>query len=260
MSKITMKDILIKIDSLKKIDKDIFLLCFESGYIAKNTQPGQFIHVNLLDNEVILRRPLSIHDIRGNKVYLLFRVRGKGTEVLANKQKGDLLKVLGPLGRGFSLPSQKTENILLAGGMGVAPFLFLVRKLIGCGNRNIHLILGFKTKKDMIHIKELSKLKIGIDIVTEDGSLGCKGLVTDVLKKYLAKMDLPKNIYACGPKLMFKSIYKTIKNSKDVFCQVSFEEFMGCGIGVCKACALKGKDKDYYICKDGPVFDINDIF
>lgn len=266
------KQFKVEIKEVKKIKKDIYLVSFSSAYLAKTARPGNFLQLKI--EPAILRRPLSIHKIENDLVFILFRVRGKGTKALSKKKSGDQLDIIGPLGRGFKIRKGK-NSILVAGGVGVAPLLFLAReigrrqktegrrqKLEGRSSvfQNI-VLLGAGDKDGIVSEEEFRKLGFQVEVATENGSRGCKGFVTDLLKKRLtAYSSLPAaQIYACGPKEMFNRIKELIKNQKKVRAQVSFEQFMGCGLGACSACVIPTKDGYKKVCKDGPVFDLEDI-
>ena len=275
-----MRKLKVRVGSLEAVKKDIFLLGFESPYLAEASMPGQFLHLRVNSPELILRRPLSIHKIDKKKVYILFRIRGKGTEALSQISKGDFLDILGPLGKEFTYTrtphDASRKTIVMAGGMGVAPLLFLAQKLVKVTKSQRHpstplragkvtrpsVILGVKTKDEVVCEHEFKKLGCKVLIATEDGSRGFKGQVTDLLRNLLSTQYsvLSPNIYACGPKDMFLEISKILKKRPRVDCQVSFEQFMGCGIGVCRACAIKTKQGYARVCKDGPVFNIKDVF
>ena len=266
MSKPTIpKELTVKVKKVNKIKPDVFLLSFDSAFLALNSCPGQFLHVKIA--KTILRRPLSVHYVRGNSVYLLFRIRGRGTKILSEYKPGDKLSIIGPLGKGFDIRRQTTDdrlqkerNIFLAGGLGVAPLVFLADKL---KKTNPIAILGAKDKNDLLCVDEFKKKGCKVMVATEDGSRGYKGLVTDLLKKILDTRCsiLATNIYSCGPETMFKEIKKVIDKAKcKINCQVSFEQFMGCGLGVCCGCTIETKAGYKKVCKDGPVFNINDVF
>jgi dihydroorotate dehydrogenase electron transfer subunit len=265
------RQIEINVKFLKKLKPDVYLLGFNSSYLAKEAKPGQFIHIKIDNKVTILRRPFSIHKINGDTIYILFRVRGRGTKLLSQYKAGDILDIIGPLGRGFEISPQSTVhspriNILVAGGMGVAPLVFLAEELDHRPQTTDHsknlILLGAKRKKEILAEGEFRKLKFETHIATDDGSRGFKGSIVNLLKKTLATMDyrLSTNIYACGPKEMFYEIAKIIKGHRRVNCQVSFEQFMGCGLGVCCGCIIRTKTGYKKVCKDGPVFDIKQIY
>lgn len=262
-----MKQLKIKTAFIKKIKPDVFLLGLNSDYLAKTAKPGQFLHVKVDEKITILRRPLSIHKIEKNIVHILFRVRGRGTKILSQCKKGDVFDVIGPIGNGFSISQKPTpcslrSNILVAGGMGVAPLVFLGEKLKKSPGAKNTILLGAKSKKEVLAESEFKKLGFEINIATDDGSRGYKGSVVDLLKKALSTYqhnNISTNIYACGPKDMFYEIKKVIEKYPGIKAQVSFEQFMGCGLGICYGCVIETKDGYKKVCKDGPVFDLTII-
>jgi dihydroorotate dehydrogenase electron transfer subunit len=265
-----------RVKKIEKIKHDVFLLSFHCPAIAKIAQPGQFLHIKVR-GPTILRRPLSIHSVKGNDIYLLFRVRGRGTLALSRYKSGDELDILGPLGQGFTIrPTahgpRPTASILVAGGMGAAPLVFLAVQLkkqsmvhgprsTGKKPKNI-VLLGAKTKSELLCEKEFKKLGFEVKIATEDGSLGTQGTVVDVLNNYLSTFYslLSTFVYACGPNAMLFEISKILEKHPQTTGQVSFEQFMGCGIGICCGCTINTKNGFKKACKDGPVFDIRDVW
>jgi len=242
----------------KRLSKDIYILGFNIPYIAKEASPGQFLHIKIDDSLTILRRPFSIHRVIKNKVYILFRVRGKGTRLLSCFDKNSKLNIIGPLGNGFEYKN-KNLNILLAGGMGVAPLYFLAERLKEYNLKENTVLLGAKNKGYVLLDKEFKKLGYKTFIATEDGSVGFKGNVVELLKEILPSLKEDLNIYACGPKEMFFEVYKIIKPYKNINCYVSFEQFMGCGLGICLGCVINTKYGYKRICKDGPVFNLKEL-
>lgn len=277
-----MKLIKTKVKNTKKIKKDIYLLSFISGYIAQQSRPGQFIHIRVPSPEITLRRPFSIHKIVGNTVYILFRVRGKGTSLLSHYQKGDSLDLIAPLGRGFTIRPKtrdqrrkvkgkkqkkgKIQNVMIGGGMGVAPLMYLAQTLKKYRGIKSHIkdmvLLGGKTKEDIVCERGFKDLTFKVVIATEDGSRGIKGTAIRVLEKMLSSgaLEHTVNVYACGPKEMFYSLAKVVKRYPEIDCQISFEQFMGCGLGICLGCAIDTKYGYRRVCKDGPVFNIHEVF
>lgn len=254
---LTPKELFVKVKKLNKIRADIFLLSFESAYISKNSYPGQFLHIKIA--KTILRRPFSIHCLKGKTVFILFRIRGRGTKILSGYKAGDKLNIIGPLGKGFRLNGKLQKNILIAGGLGVAPLVFLADKL---KESKPLVILGAKDKNDSICVDEFKRRGCKVYVATEDGSRGKKGTAVDILKSLSKKFNKSDkiNIYTCGPEAMFKGIKKVIGGSRGIDCQVSFEQFMGCGLGVCCGCTIETKNGYRKVCKDGPVFNIKDIW
>jgi dihydroorotate dehydrogenase electron transfer subunit len=264
------KHVKAKIDFLKRIKPDIYLLSFNSSYIARKANAGQFVHIKVDEKVTILRRPFSIHKIDRDKIYILFKVRGRGTKLLSQYKKGHILDIIGPLGNGFSFMPQTAHrrpliNILVAGGMGMAPLVFLAKKLTEIRNpkseiRNL-VLLGTKNKREILAEQEFRRLGFDVRITTDDGSRGFKGSVVDLLAKELSAKRYPLNVnlYACGPKEMFSELAKVIKKYPKINCQVSFEQFMGCGLGVCCGCTIETKNGYKKVCKDGPVFNLKEI-
>jgi len=252
------KQLRVKVREIKKIKEDVFLLSFSSAYLAKQACPGNFLHFKI--NSVILRRPFSVHKIEKDKVFILFRVRGKGTKVFSESKKGDILDIIGPLGKGFKIgrPAPDLINVIIAGGIGVAPLVFLAQRLNK--GRNI-VLLGVKNKKEVLGESEFKKLGFKVYIAAEDGTRGVKGTVLDLLKDLLADFGFQSqvNIYSCGPAQMFYAMKKIVEKYPRVKCQVSFEQFMGCGLGVCCGCAIETKAGYKKVCKDGPVFGLEEI-
>ncbi|MDO9565885.1 MAG: dihydroorotate dehydrogenase electron transfer subunit [Candidatus Desulfaltia sp.] len=236
----------------------IGLTC-HNGY-AK-AKPGQFIMVHLADQKnSILPRPFSIHRLiiangRLQGIELLFKVVGGCTEKLSRCKKGDCLDILGPLGKGFIIPDKYQRIFIVSGGIGVAPLFFLASSLLKKipDRSTCELFIGGRSKHDILCTDDFSKLDITISIATDDGTLGKKGLVTNLLEKGI-KENPPDFICACGPVAMLGSVARIAKKYA-VPCQVSIETIMACGIGACLGCAVKGLDKYMHACVDGPVFD-----
>ncbi|MBD3263696.1 MAG: dihydroorotate dehydrogenase electron transfer subunit [Candidatus Omnitrophica bacterium] len=262
MMKKTARQLKVKVAGNEKVKENIYRLSFRSDYLSKHSLPGNFIHIKI--ENTVLRRPFSVHDIKGDKVYVLFKVRGKGTRFLSEYKRGRSLDVIGPLGRGFSLKVPgESLNIIIAGGIGVAPLVFLARKIGKRGQRGNNLaILGFENTGDIVCEEEFRRLAYKVYISTEDGSRGEKGNSVGILKRILSGYpeETFMRIYACGPKDMFFEINKTAKKFPNAECEVSFEQFMGCGLGVCCACVIETKTGYRKICRDGPVFDIKEIW
>ena len=232
----------------------VHLMWLESPLVASQAQPGQFVMVRCGDGDKFqLRRPFSIHQIDGKKLALLFNVVGKGTHWLSQYQTGNNLDLLGPLGNGFSIHPGSQNLLLVAGGIGIAPLVFLAQKVSkpGCP---VTLLLGAKTAAEL-YPQNLLPSKVRLITATEDGSAGKRGMVTDILPDYIDGAD---QIFACGPPSMYQSMAaQKLLKKKSV--QISMEVRMGCGLGVCYGCTVKTKDGLKQVCEDGPVFELNDI-
>jgi dihydroorotate dehydrogenase electron transfer subunit len=230
--------------------------------------PGQFVHVLCgTSHDPLLRRPISVHDadVKEGTLSLLYEVKGRGTALLAAKRPGEHVDVLGPLGRGFELPSTCGRPILLlGGGLGSAPLYFMARRIsetVGCETSTF--MLGAQNYATMTCRAEFGALGDTL-LATDDGSLGCRGFVTELLSDYLAASDSenPPLIYACGPTPMLRAV-AIIANKYNLSCQVSLEAKMACGVGACMSCVIRVKDGDgeKYVrcCKGGPVFDAREV-
>ena len=259
-----MKQINAKILKNEEVAARFYKISVESLYLAKNSKPGQFVEVRCSNGtEPLLRRPLGVHRISRQGIEMLYEVVGKGTEILSERKPGEMLDVIGPLGNGFDLNPQtrKPANpqiILVAGGIGVAPLLGLAEHL---GSRvGILVLIGACKKEHVLCEKEFNKLGAKVLVATEDGSRGHKGLVTDLLNiKLKTNNQKLTTIYACGPTGMLKAVSR-IAEDNNIPCQVSLEEHMACGVGVCLGCPVKLKSQEYkMVCKDGPVFNAEEI-
>ncbi len=257
-----------KILSQTKI-KDNFWYCeLSAGKIAKTALPGQFINIRVSDEyDPLLRRPISIHGVSGSKIKIFYEVIGKATEILAQQKAGEYLDIIGPLGNGFDYPAPSTQSpapILIAGGMGVAPLMFLAEKLVKSTIHHppstIQILVGARTKDHILCAKEFKKLGFDVKIATDDGSGGFKGRVSDLLKHLLSTIRHYRlsTIYACGPKPMLEAV-ADISNERGISAQLSLEEHMSCGIGACLGCVVKTKGGLKRVCKEGPVFNSQDL-
>jgi len=252
-----------KVLSNRKMEPDCFKMAILAPRIAITARPGQFVHLRCQEElEPLLRRPFSFHRINGGSFEILYKVIGRGTNLLAKKKKGDTIDTLGPLGNGFNIiRNSKFEirnSILVAGGMGVAPLLALGERL--AGRRNTLVLIGARNKKEVLCENEFKQLGAKVQIATDDGSRGRKGLVTDLLKKVLrnTKYEIRNTIYACGPKPMLKEIAR-LSSSLGISAYGSLEENMACGVGACLGCAIGTREGYKRVCKDGPVFNLREI-
>jgi dihydroorotate dehydrogenase electron transfer subunit len=247
----------VKILDHKKLALPYFKLTLFSEFISKNAQPGQFVQVGIPG--VFLRRPLSVHGVnpKDKTFELLYEVIGPGTRALSQLKINQELDVLGPLGSGFKIESGKA--VLVAGGMGIAPLCFLAKEFLR-KNKAISVLIGAKSSALVLCEELLKKLGAQVSVATEDGSYGHKGLVTDLLFSQLTthNSQLSSTIYSCGPCAMLKEVASLAKK-KQVPCQISLEAYMACGIGACLGCAVETKSGYKMACKDGPVFNSEEI-
>lgn len=238
-----------------QLNHDNFKLTLQSEIVLPIINPGQFVNVEISKSpEIFLRRPFSVLDVdHKNKTFsLLVKILGRGSKVLTTYSKGDRISVIYPLGTGFSIPAPDERVLLIGGGSGVAPMLFL-SKVCGLKPEQVHVILGARSEKDHVSISDWQSYA-NYYFTTEDGSLGEKGFVTH--HPVFAEMGSFDKVYACGPDLMMKAVAREAA-AKGVFCEVSLENMMACGFGVCLCCVEKTTEGNKCVCTDGPVFNIN---
>lgn len=234
------------------------LLC--APFIAKHALPGQFVEIKVGNSfEPLLRRPFSVHRIKGDSIEILYEIVGKGTEILSKSKTGEYLDVIGPLGNGFSILDTRSL-ILVAGGMGVAPLLFLVQaSSVQRPASSIQVLIGARNKSQILCEQEFRQFGCEVKIATDDGSKGFKGRITDLLKLALSTINYEHpTIYSCGPEPMLKALSVISKEHK-IPAQISLEAHMACGIGVCLGCVVNTIDGYKRVCKEGPVFNSEEI-
>ncbi len=247
----------------EQLSRDIYKISLQADQIVKTASPGQFVHVKINTGiDPLLRRPFSIHrvDVRRGILHLLYRVIGHGTALLAACKPGDMLDVMGPLGKGFDLEHPFDHAILVAGGMGSAPVFYLL-DILKTKSKRISLFWGVRESCEIFEEKTLRKLGVDITLATEDGSAGCKGFVTEPLERFLIHLDQEQTYagFVCGPDPMMHAVQRLVRDTH-VKWQASMEKHMACGIGVCVGCAVKMQSGDYKLaCKDGPVFELNQV-
>ncbi|MBE0447168.1 MAG: dihydroorotate dehydrogenase electron transfer subunit [Actinobacteria bacterium] len=236
----------------------VFSLTIVSPVISENAKPGQFVHIACNQGgNFILRRPFSIHRIVPGKAFeILFRVVGRGTEALSRVKVYDILDVIGPLGNGFKYSERITSALLVAGGLGLAPLLYLAEELTN-EQVKFYPMLGAQTKTKLLRYIDFKRIGKKTYVATDDGSSGHNGTVADLLNRTIHYIR-PEIIYACGPEPMLRKVAQTA-DEFGVKCQVSLETKMACGVGVCLGCACVTRQGYKMVCKDGPVFDARDI-
>lgn len=206
----------------------------------------------------LLRRPFSLHRQLGQDFQILYKVLGKLTNILKDKKPLDTLEIMGPLGNGFPIIGTKTKTVLVAGGLGIAPIFSLAETITG---KNPLFFLGAKSKEEALCINGLKSIGIDPIVSTDDGTLGQKGLIINVLRKFLAHQSSVIRhycLYACGPKPMLKELSLLTKKFK-LKGYIALEENMACGIGACLSCVVNTKKGFKRVCKEGPVFPIEEI-
>lgn len=248
-----MKQVIAPVLSNREIVSCMFLLRAEAPEIAVLVKPGQYIMVRCGEgSELVLRRPLSVRRTSDGKIDLLFAVVGQGTDWLSRRTKGDTLDILGPLGKGFEIKAKSL--LLVAGGMGIAPLVALTEEALASGCK-VTLLIGGSTGA-MIYPQHLLPKRVQVAVTTQDGSLGRKGMVTDLLPEFIPEAD---QIFACGPLPMYKAMAKIsdIFDQKPV--QVLLETVLGCGVGACLGCTIETRRGQKRVCQDGPVFEMRDV-
>lgn len=240
-----MQQMILTIEENKPLAPNVYRLrLFGKG--MEEQRPGQFI--NLLLPGRFLRRPISVYDWEEDRVTVVYKTVGHGTEQLAQMKPGEKLDTLTGLGNGYDLSKAGERPLLLGGGAGVPPMYLLARRLKEQG-REVTAVLGFNTREEVFAEEAFRALSCRVVVATADGSYGEKGFVTDVM---------PTNysyVYACGPEPMLRAVHRTVKTSG----QFSLEERMGCGFGACMGCSIQTASGPRRICKEGPVFEKEEI-
>lgn len=216
------------------------------GDTSAITKPGQFVNIKLDGN--FLRRPISVCDVDADTLTLVYKAVGAGTCQMSRMACGESLNLLTGLGNGYDYAAAGESPLLVGGGVGVPPLFNLARMLRHEGKR-VQVALGFNSANDAILVDEFRALGCEVAIATIDGSMGTKGFVTNILPEHYSFF------YACGPLPMLKALSKAVSTDG----QMSLEERMGCGFGICVGCTQKTTNGFKRVCKEGPVFDKNEI-
>ena len=235
-----------------EIAEKIFRIEVYSPELAQVAKPGQFVEVQLSD-KFTLRRPFGIASTKNDTIKMFYRVVGQGTKFLSQRNFGEILNVLGPLGNGFK-NSVGGKILLVGGGMGLAPLLLVAEK-----NNSVDVLMGGKTAEEVMFWEaEFISEAEGVYITTDDGSLGEKGFVTSFLSELL-QVENYSAIYTCGPEIMMRNVALEAA-ANNIPCYVSFERRMACGLGACLSCSIDTVHGRKKVCKDGPVFDASEVF
>ncbi|NLJ61080.1 MAG: dihydroorotate dehydrogenase electron transfer subunit [Firmicutes bacterium] len=259
-----------------RVADGIYELECSASEIAGNGDPGQFVHMEVKPYSVesvspLLRRPFSLYGVTREQgtISILYRIRGKGTSILAQVKPGEYLSVLGPLGRGFTLPAEGSATLLVGGGMGIAPLVYLADRLVRL-SCDVNVLYGAETASELVALDKLQQEGAKCHIATMDGSRGYKGLVTDLLtcisegeptRMSTGKQACTDIVYSCGPLEMMAHVAKFAKE-RGIPGEVSLESYMACGVGVCLGCALRLRNGDASyakVCSDGPVFSMAEV-
>ena len=241
-----MKDVIFTVKKNVPLTKNVYEMTL-TGDTSDITRPGQFVNVKL--DGLYLRRPISVCEKIRDKLILVYKVVGKGTEQMTNLRKGAELSVLTGLGNGYDISVSGENPLLIGGGVGVPPLYMLAGKLL---ELDLHpcVILGFNTKDEVFYEKQFARLGVPVEVTTVDGSYGTQGFVTDVIDQYE-----PTYYYACGPLPMLKAVHRALPCGG----QLSFEERMGCGFGACMGCTCETRTGHKRVCRDGPVFSREEV-
>lgn len=253
---------IVKVVSQNSLGNGIYDMVLQTENIAKAAKAGQFVSVYSNDASKLLPRPISLCGIDRKKgtLRLVYRVTGEGTgtEEFSRLKAGDTVKILGPLGNGFTVVPGK-KAFLIGGGIGVPPMLQLAKEMKASGE-DIQVVMGYRNS-DTFLLEEFEEVAETF-VATEDGSLGIKGNVIDAIKSEKLNADI---IYTCGPTPMLRAL-KAYAEENNMECYISMEERMACGIGACLACVCKSREKDAHtnvnnkrICKEGPVFNAKEV-
>lgn len=244
-----------QIKDLQKLCSDVYKMTIKSDYVAENALPGQFVNVKCGGIDALLRRPISICDVdkSSGTFDIVFQVKGSGTEKLSCKCSGEI-DIMAPLGKPFEMDGRYKNIVVVGGGIGTFPLLYLLR---GSKAEQKTALLGFRTKASVVLEDRFRAAAHNVAITTDDGTYGKQAFVTELLEQHVLAHK-PDIVYTCGPVIMMEKV-AAIAEKNGILCQVSMEQRMGCGIGACLVCACKTKkgEDDWgfsHVCKDGPVF------
>jgi len=241
-----MKVLLTAVVKNEQISKNIYRLSVE---FDSEIKPGQFFMLKTTDNAFLLPRPISVNDVNENLVSFLYRLEGQGTKKISSLRKNDEIQIFGPLGKGFEPDKLLGRVAVIGGGIGIAPLLYLCKVL----GKKADVYLGYRDKENMYIIDEFKSSTRRCIVVTEDGSFGEKGFVTDYIS-----YDEYDVVVTCGPEIMMNKIASICRNKK-IKCYVSLERRMACGLGACLGCTVETKTGNKRACKEGPVFDSEEL-
>ena len=217
------------------------------GDTSPITRPGQFVNIRLEGR--FLRRPISVCDVEGDVLTLIYKVVGGGTEQMRQMPVGTQLDLLTGLGNGYDLTEAGPNPLVIGGGVGVPPMYWLTKQLVAAGCK-VTAVLGFNNGSEIFYVDEFRALGAEVIVATVDGSVGVKGFVTNAL----AGLDY-SYFYTCGPEPMLKAVYRAAEGEG----QLSFEKRMGCGFGACMGCSCRTITGNKRICKEGPVLRKEEI-
>lgn len=237
----------------EQVAAGVGLVVFDAPRTAGEVCPGQFVHLRIAEGTAfMLRRPFSVHRVRGQRIEILYQVLGVGTRALAEASPGQEMDLIGPLGHGWEIPEGAAHALLVAGGLGAAPLGMLAEELARRGTA-VTVALGAPSEDRLLAREVFDAVARRVEIATDDGSCGSAGYVTGVCERLLADEALDV-VYTCGPEPM-QRIVAVHAAEAGVACQVSLERLMACGIGACLSCVVRTTAGLKRACVDGPVFD-----
>ncbi len=247
-----------RIVSTERLFGSTYLTWFNAPSLVRSASPGRFLMLRLnAGSDPLLPRPMSYHSVRpGGEVGILYEARGRVTAMLSRKPVDSELLLWGPLGRGFSVQPSARNLLLVAGGMGVAPLVWLAEDSVSKG-KNVTLVIGARTAA-LLPPKSLLPPQVEVVLVTEDGSAGHAGLATRLFEERLPRAD---QAFACGPHAMYESMAEVVRRTRSrTSVQVLLETPMACGTGLCYGCAVETRKGTRQVCRDGPRFGLLDVF
>ena len=240
-----------------RVATGVGLIILHAPRVAARVEPGQFVHLRIArDTAFLLRRPFSVHLAAGEQIEILYQVLGDGTRALAEREPGEEMDVIGPLGHGWTVPDGAAHALLVAGGLGAAPLGMLVARLADLGVA-ASVALGAPTEERLMARDVFEAHARRVLCATDDGSEGEHGFVTVPAARLLAE-DHPDVVYVCGPEVMSRAISRMAAEA-GVPCQVSLERLMACGVGACLSCVVATRCGQKRACCDGPVFDAEEV-
>lgn len=248
----------------RDLKNNYFSLTFENYSRAAQCAPGHFVHIQLPSTDIFFRRPMSVASASAelNQIEIIFKVFGRGTRLMGSLRKNDRVNILGPLGVPFKFPGKKERIIMIAGGVGFPPLLYLASQLVSKGYdpKMIEFFYGGKSSLDIIEVSRIRKAGVNFHPVTEDGSLGQTGLVTTPVERYIDTHTGEKmRIFGCGPEGMLRATNE-LGVRLGIPGQISLEAPMPCGVGICLGCVVPlVKGGHARVCCEGPVFEIGEV-
>ncbi|MDX1765011.1 MAG: dihydroorotate dehydrogenase electron transfer subunit [bacterium] len=260
MSHYSIQQLTARVVSNEALAPETYRLTLQLQELPEGIRPGRFVMLRTSPHlDPLLRRAFSIHDFTGSTFAILYQVRGRGTRWMAVRAAGEEIDLIGPLGRGFDTNLPIKKALLIAGGIGIAPFHLLTRELQAKGVE-VLLFYGARSAVDLVGLKELERIGVSAILATEDGSLGEKGRVTELFQENFRPVEPAEDfkIFACGPQAMLFEVAR-IAGRTGMACDVSLESNMACGLGTCMGCVIETESGYQRVCREGPVFSAKEL-